>query len=237
MRLLSAFRYDVLLQFRHGFYYAYALIATSYMILLQLLPNSYLEKTSVLLTFSDPSMLGFFFIGGLVLLEKGQSIHDSLFVTPYTPNEYILSKTLSLTLLSVTTSWIIHISAFGFDTNAAWLLIGVALTSVFFTLIGLGVAVRVKTLNGFFLLSSAATFVFLLPALDTVSLGSSPLFAVLPTYGSLLLIGSPFTSPSISRILYSMVLLLAWTGLAYLWTRKSFYRYIVYKIGEGGEGR
>jgi len=237
MRLAAAFRYDVLLQFRHGFYYAYALVAMAYIVLMQLLPESYLEKTNILLTFSDPSMLGFFFIGGLVLLEKGQGIHDSLFVTPYTPEEYIWSKTLSLTVLSVATSWIIHASAFGFGTNPVWLLTGVAMTSVFFTFIGLGVAVRVKTINGFFFLSTLATLPFMLPVLETAGIWSSPLLAVLPTYGSLLFIGSPFSAPSAAQLLYSAVLLLAWIGLAYGWTRNSVYRFLVYKIGEGAKSR
>ncbi|TXK85115.1 ABC transporter permease [Paenibacillus sp. N3.4] len=236
MRFAAAFAFDIKLQFRHGFYYAYALISAAYALLLHLLPEAYRESVDVVLTFSDPSMLGFFFIGGLVLLEKGQDIHDSLFVTPYKPSEYIFSKTLSLTFLSLLTSYAVHVSTFGFNTNPLLFLASVALTSMFFTLIGLGVAVRCKTINGFFFASSVYTIVFVLPVFETVGLWRSPLFTILPAKASLLLLGSAFQPIKVEEIIYSLCLLLAWCGLAYIWTRHSFRTFIILKIG-GARGR
>lgn len=234
MTFVSALAYDVKLQFRHGFYYVYFVIGALYIVLLRLLPEPYRETADVVLTFTDPSMLGFFFIGGLVLLEKGQNIYDSLFVTPYTPGEYIASKSLSLTLLSMGTSYAVHAGAFGFGDNPLSFLAGVGLTSLFFTWIGLGVAVRCKTVNGFFFRSSVVSFVFVLPLFETVGLWSSPLFGILPSKASLLLLGSVFTPIRWAEYAYAYGLLAAWCALAYLWARRSFHRFIVLKIGEGG---
>ncbi|WP_442604002.1 fluoroquinolone export ABC transporter permease subunit [Paenibacillus sp. KN14-4R] len=234
MRLRSALIYDIKLQFRHGFYYAYVLISAFYIGLLHVLPADYKEIVEVMITFSDPSMLGFFFIGGLVLLEKGQNIHDNLFVTPYKPEEYLISKTLSLTLLSVVTSYVVYVSSFGFGTNPLLFLASVMLTSIIFTLIGLGVAVRCKTINGFFVTSSLYSFVLILPVLETVGLWSTPLFTILPAKASLLLLGSAFHTISTAEIIYSFCMLLAWCGIAFVWTRYSFRKFIVLKIGGGG---
>jgi len=232
MRFISAFVYDVKLQFRHGFYYAYALVCVVYMLLLQALPPSFRETTATLLTFSDPSVLGFFFIGGLVLLEKGQNIHDNLFVTPYKLEEYLGSKTLSLTVLSLLSSLAIHISAFGVTSHLFAFMVGIGLTSSFFTLIGLGVAARSQTMNGFFLRSMLYTTVFFVPLLEVMGGWSSPLFALMPPKASLMLIGAAFAPLHGAGWIYALAVLVAWNILAYVWTRRLFDRHILLKIGE-----
>lgn len=234
MRMAGAIAYDIKLQHRHGFYYAYLVISLFYIVLLRLLPASSREMADVLLTFTDPSMLGFFFIGGLVLLEKGQDIHNTLFVTPYKPEEYMLSKTLSLTLLSMISSYLIHVSQFGFSTNPLLFMTGVFLTSVFFTLTGMGVAFRCRSLNGFFFLSTLVTFVFMLPIMDFLNIWSTPIYYILPTQGSFLLLRSAFEPVPWLQILYAVLLLASWGVLAFLWTRYSFQKFIMLRMGGDG---
>jgi len=234
MRMAGAIAYDIKLQHRHGFYYAYLVISLFYIVLLCLLPASSREMADVLLTFTDPSMLGFFFIGGLVLLEKGQDIHNTLFVTPYKPEEYMMSKTLSLTLLSMISSYLIHVSQFGFSTNPLLFMTGVFLTSVFFTLTGMGVAFRCRSLNGFFFLSTLVTFVFMLPIMDFLNIWSTPIYYILPTQGSFMLLRSAFEPIPWLQILYAVLLLAGWGGLAFLWTRYSFRKFIMLRMGGDG---
>jgi fluoroquinolone transport system permease protein len=225
--------YDMKLQIRHGFYYAYMLIAAAYIVLLRSLPLDIRETVGTVITFSDPSVLGFFFIGGLVLLEKGQNIYDNLFVTPYKPEEYILSKTLSLTLLSVVTSCIIHLSAFGLHPDLFLFLLGVTMTSVFFTLLGLGLAVRCQTLNGFFLMSTVYTFVFVIPLVEVVGVWTTPLFYFIPAKASLMMIQSPFNPLGTGQMIYAIGTLTAWIGIAWMWTRVSFRKFITLQMGGG----
>ncbi|WP_338749252.1 ABC transporter permease [Bacillus sp. FJAT-52991] len=232
MRLASAVFYDMKLQFRHGLYVVYFLISHVYLLLLFQLPTSYRETANVLLTFSDPSMLGFFFIGGLVLLEKGQHIHDPLFVTPYKPEEYILSKTMSLMLLSVASSLYIHVMTFGFTSSLFLFTLGVMLTSIIFTLLGLAVAVRCETVNQFFLQSVVYTAVFCLPLLSYVGILDSSWMVWLPTHASLLLLQSAFDPISHQEILYCVSLLSIWVAFSFWFARRSFYQSIIFKIGK-----
>lgn len=231
MRLKSALLYDVKLQFRHGLYYVYTLISLTYIVLLYQLHEEWRETAGTLLTFSDPGVLGLFFVGGLVLLEKIQNIYDNLFVTPYTIDEYLCSKTLSLTCLSVLSSYVIHASVFGLHWNSVLFILGTALTSIFFTILGIGLAVRCQTLNGFFLSSTVYLTVFCVPLAETSGFWSSPWLNLLPTKASLLLIGSAFTPLTGPELLYSLTILPASIILAYLWTRRSFQRYILLKTG------
>ncbi|XEC94683.1 ABC transporter permease [Paenibacillus tarimensis] len=237
MRLASALKYDMKLQIRHGFYLAYLIVSSAYIALLYSLPDSWREPAAIFVTFSDPSVLGFYFIGGIVLLEKGQGIYDSLFVTPYRTHEYLLSKILSLSLLSLLSTLAIHLSVFGSDTQLPGFIIGTVLTSLFFTLIGLGVAVRSKSLNGFFMRSTIYTVVFTIPLAELFGWKIHPLFGLLPTKGTLLLLSSAFHPLQAVQFVYATTVLAIWTGLAWVWTMSSFERFVIRKIGEGGEGR
>ncbi|WP_019424111.1 fluoroquinolone export ABC transporter permease subunit [Paenibacillus sp. OSY-SE] len=233
-RFFSSWRQDMKLQFRHHFYSAYLLISIAYIVLLRMLPDTYQAKLNVLLTFSDPSMLGFFFIGGLILLEKGQHIHDNLFVTPHSPASYIWSKTISLTCLSLISSLFIHISTFGIHQRIGAFIAGVTLTAVFFTLVGLGVAVRCHTINGFFFSSVVYSIILVLPVLEILQVYTSKLFLLFPATGSLLLLTSVFEPISGADSVYAVSSLLIWIGIAFYWAYSSLQSNI---LGDAKGGR
>ncbi|MCU0397747.1 MAG: hypothetical protein MUC73_06555, partial [Cyclobacteriaceae bacterium] len=56
-----------------------------------------MEKLLILVIFNDPALLGFLFVGVLVLFEKNENTLDALAVTPIKISNYILSKSISLT--------------------------------------------------------------------------------------------------------------------------------------------
>lgn len=231
MRLLTTIKYDVISQFRHGFYFAYLFVSLLYIILLKAIPESIQAKAETLILFSDPVVLGFYFIGGVVLLEKSQNTMDSLFVTPMRIYEYIFSKVISLSLLTVGASLLIAFITSGFNFKPLSMLIGVTLSSVFFTLLGFTLAVRSKTLNSYLITSSLYTVVFFLPVLNFLQITDVPLFSIIPGNSALKLIEGSYGSASFSEMLYAVLLLLVWTAIAYIWAQKCFYKYIVLKIG------
>ncbi len=233
MRLAASIRSDMRLQLRHGFYTAYAFVCTAYIVLLQVIPADARELASRMLTFSDPSALGFYFIGGLVLLERGQGVYDSLFVTPFRPFEYIASKTLSLSLLAVLSACVIHAATFGLTAKLWGIVTSTGLTAMFFTTLGLGVAVKSRSVNGFFLQSAFYSLPFLLPLIPYFGLLESPLWRLLPTWGSLTLLDAAFLPVASSDCLFSCLVLIFWIGIACLWTRREFDRHIMHRIGEG----
>jgi fluoroquinolone transport system permease protein len=228
--IAAAIRNDIRLQWRHGFYLAYLLVSGCYIFLLHFLPDAVREPAAVLITFSDPGVLGFFFIGGFILLERDQGIHDPLFVTPLTLRTYIWSKTLSLTLLSLLSSLIIHIAVFGLAASLLFYAAGVALTSIFFTLLGLGVALRTQTMNGFFLKGTLWSFLFLLPMAERAGLDFI-LFILMPSHASLNLLEMPFTGIRVSSLIYSILLLSIWCWGAYVWVVRTARSHLLSQIG------
>ncbi|UFJ39518.1 hypothetical protein LOK74_15825 [Brevibacillus humidisoli] len=234
MRVIAAVRHDVRFQFRHGFYYAYAVISVIYILLLHRLSGEAKPLTASFLLFSDPGMLGFFFIGGIVLLERGQQILDPLFVTPFRISEYVTAKLASLILLALASTGVIVFGTFGTDFSALPLLIGIMLTSSLFTLIGLSVAVRVKSINQYLFTSPVYMTILCLPLLEHVGLMETPWFWLFPTQGALILIHGAFVPLTVQEWLYSVLVLLVWNTAAVVWAGRSLYRHIV--LQKGGRG-
>lgn len=234
MRIMAGIANDVRFQVRHGFYYAYALVCLLYILFLRSLPEDVQGMAGTVLLFSDPGALGSFFVGGIVLLERGQSILDTLFVTPLRLAEYLISKVVSLTVLAISTAFAIVLLTFGWRFDPLLLLAGIVLSSAFFTLLGLGIVVRVKTLNGYLLVSPFYVTVFFLPALEHLQVYSSPLFYLLPGKATMMLIDGAFHGIGGGELVYALGTMGVWILLAYLWAHRSFTRYVIMRIGGGG---
>ncbi len=232
-RVWLALKQDVRFQYRHGFYLAYLFVTLFYVVLLSFLPESSKPMMATMVILSDPSFLGYFFIGGIILLEKEQGIIESLMVTPLRLRDYLLAKAFSLPFLSVMTVLAIDMAVFGLLRLSAWFLLGIWWTSVFFTLFGLGVAIRCRTLGGYFLVSSPAAMVFLPPVLEYLKIRDMPLDFLFPTGASLRLIETPFRPLEFDEGLVQLGILTGWSVLAYVWAKRSVQKQMTGKKEDG----
>lgn len=235
MRLWMTAWHDIRFQWRHKFYFIYFLVCSLYIVLLHSIPAEYTNTVALLLTFTDPSALGFILAGGIVLLEKDQGIHDSLFVTPLRIKQYLLAKVFSISLLSILSAWAIHLFSIGIPASPFHFTIAVLLTSSMFTLLSIGVVVRTQTINGFILLMQLYALPFALPLLDFFHIGSRYMYMWIPTEGSLLLLMSMLQKPTWAETIYSILILITGNIIIFLWAERSFNRHIVMGIGKGGQ--
>ncbi|WP_406621560.1 hypothetical protein [Bacillus atrophaeus] len=231
MRLLSALKFDMLSLYRYRIVHTYLIIAIVYIFFLNMVPESISVTAEILVIFTDPVVLGFYFIGGVVLLEKSQNTFDSLFVTPFRIKEYIISKVCSFTLLTLAVCLIIIFLTTGFKINILPVLLGVILSAVFFTLFGFTLAIRTKTLNGYFIISALYSAIFFLPLLDYLNVFHTWLFYFIPSYSTLILIEGGFITLSKWKMLYAVVMLIIWISIAYIFANRSFYKSIILNIG------
>ncbi|MEW6309043.1 MAG: ABC transporter [Bacillota bacterium] len=181
MKFLRVLCSDVRYQFKYGFYFLYAVMVAVYFAILLLIPTPAKPFAAALIIWSDPAGLGFAFIGGIVLLERGEGLHSYLSVTPVTPAEYVLAKALSLSLVSTLAG--LAIAALGLDGGVDYPLMATALVlgSSVFTLFGLAVGTMARSLNHYLVLSILAGFVLMGPALFTLFGASNPLLEALPS--------------------------------------------------------
>ncbi|MFS0727439.1 ABC transporter permease [Paenibacillus sp. 1P07SE] len=216
-------RFDVRFQVRHRFYSVYLVIIACYIGLLHTLPDTMTDKALVLLTFSDPSALGLLFAGGIILLERAQGVWDSLFATPIRLGEYLLAKCLSLGLLSLSAAFAIHVPVNGLPASTFYYTTGVVLTSCFFTLLGIAAALASRSINGFLIRSQAYALVFAAPLLGYLDMYRTPLYKLLPTEGSLTLIGGAVHRITPGEGAYAISALLLWIAVAAFLVRQGLH--------------
>ncbi|WP_417899742.1 ABC transporter permease [Bacillus haimaensis] len=222
---------DMRFQFQHGFYYAYLFMTIIYVGMLKYVPADYLDVVTIVVVFSDPSFLGAFFVGGIVLLEKSQGVYDALFVTPLSVGEFLMSKVLSLSIISLVSSGAILLMVHStFDVIP--FVVGILLSSIVFTLIGLLLAVRVNTVNQFLLTSPLVLMVFFVPVVGLFGWWDSCFFKWLPSYAGLLLMEGTFQELKIVEFFLAVFILLLWAVGLYLWAKRDFHKYILATAGD-----
>ena len=163
MRFARMLRQDIRYQIKYGFYFLYTFMSALYIGILLLLPMDVRPVGAALIILTDPAMLGFFFIGGIWLLEKAEGLHRFWSVLPAAPVEYILSKVLSLVLISTLSGVLIASTARAGNPNFLRLCIAIILGAGIFTLGGLTLATWARSVNHYLLITVPVELALLLP--------------------------------------------------------------------------
>jgi fluoroquinolone transport system permease protein len=163
MKLKALLRGDVRFQYKYGFYFLYLLLSVLYVAVLFSLPAAWRQKAALLMIFSDPAAMGLYFMGAIVLFEKGERVLDSLAVSPAGAGVYALSKLVSIALISTAAGLAIGLAG-GVVFHGLFFAAGVFLCSCLFSAVGLMLASRAVTLNGFILATIPAEILINLPA-------------------------------------------------------------------------
>ncbi len=192
MRMINALKADVRFQFKQGFYLVYIILTLFYMIILGKLPAEWKSVIVPLVLYSDPAMVGFFFIGALVMLEKVQGVTQYVVVTPLRSLEYLLAKALSLTLLALAATILITLTVYDQPLNWFLLIVGVTLTSFFFVLYGFAVAAPCTTMNQFFIRMIPFLLLIVLPCFSMIGFPYSWVFNIFPSVAGLKLVYGAF---------------------------------------------
>ena len=197
------------------------------------------DQTQVhsVLLFFDPALIGIMFVGALVLFEKSENVLQALVVTPMNTDDYLLSKIISLTTLSVISAAIFMGLMIIFNNtsfNIFFLASGIILTSVMLILLGFILVARVNSINGY-LLGFGLSFIALTfpPLLLLFGIYESPAFYIWPTQASFVLFDGVFNAANLEtwEIAYGIGYQIFWIVLFYILAKKAFHKYIVLKGG------
>jgi len=163
MNMLSLVRHDTRLQYRYGIYAAYAFVVGFYVLMLLLGRQYFPGWVVAFIIYSDPAAVGFFFLGALMMLEKSENVRGALAVSPATASAYLAGKTITLCGLALAAALIVLL-VHGAAPNPVLLLLAVGLTSVSFLAIGIPIALRFDTVNGYLIGSAAFLTPLIAPA-------------------------------------------------------------------------
>lgn len=162
-QLLVLAAHDARLQYRYGIYAAYAFVVGFYVLVLTV-GRAILPDWAVgLVIYTDPAAVGFFFLGALMMLEKAEGVRTALAITPLTSAQYLGGKTVTLGGLAMLAS-VLLLLVHGHVPNPGLLLAAVLLTSVCFIGIGVPIALRFRTVNGYLVGSGAFLTPVIAPA-------------------------------------------------------------------------
>ena len=223
--MLRLFRYDINIQLRSGYWTVYGIIGLIYILILVNLPLNIRDEAAIAMIFTDTSMLGLIFVGALVLFEKQQGVLQSLSVTPLKLNNYLFSKAISLTILSVVISsllWIIPLWSFH---GYALLFSGVVLSSIVFTLFGLGFTAGAESFNQFLARIFLGSMIFSLPVIPMLFFPETGWLVILPANAALDLF-IRITKGTFSLLqLLDMLILIIWVFIMRFFAQKQFQKY------------
>ena len=221
-RTLSSFRADLIFQAKQGFLIVYLAVAVLYVIILSQLPESILQYAVPIVVFSDPSILGLIFIGGILMLEKEQGITSYLAVTPLRFYEYIVSKTVSLGLLSLVISLAVSLTAYPAPANYFIICIVILLVSAFFTLMGYIVAEKSSSVNQFIMRAVPYIALAIIPCFSLIGFKLSELFCIIPSVAALKLLIGAYTGINPFFAAGIIAYLIAWDAALAILAKRTY---------------
>jgi fluoroquinolone transport system permease protein len=228
-RLLATVRCDVRLQLRNGFYYA-----TLFVLAIYALAASQLDLGSARqgLTWLVPALVlnnlvitTFYFVGGLVLLEKAEGSLEAQIVSPLRVGEYLAAKVITLTALAIVHNVATVALLVGLDFAALPLVAGVALAAATYVLVGFAAVARYDSINEYMLPSALYVAPLMLPLLYAAG-WDSPLLYLHPIQAALVLMRGAFGRAAGWELIYGVVYGGLSVGAAYVFCRRSFRRLV-----------
>jgi fluoroquinolone transport system permease protein len=220
--ILNALRWDIVLQARNGFYWASAFLVVAISTLLLSLPESARANSAAwvpaILTV-NLQITTFFFVAGLMLLERDEGTLSALAVSPLSASGYLAMRTFSLTGLAAAET--LAIVWIGFGASGSWplLLAGTAALGVIYTGFGAAIAARYESVNALLLPASAFVALLLLPLLPHFGLAPRWLFVVHPLEPPMTLLRAGYVAIDRIEVALAIVGSFGWSALAFVWGR------------------
>lgn len=222
-RLAATLRIDLRVQLRNGFYAATALVVACSILLLRWLPGDTAALLLPVVLLENILVNTFYFVSGLLLLERGEGTLVAQSVTPLRGGEYLASKILTLTALSLVESLLITVAVGGLDSGLIVMSLGIALAAALFCFAGVALVVHYESINEFIMPSVLYAFLLSLPMLGYFGVGARGWYRLHPIQGPLeLLQVHPAATPG--WLAYAIGYPLIWIVPVYLWSRQALRR-------------
>jgi fluoroquinolone transport system permease protein len=232
--LLSLTIYNIKLQLRQGFYFAWLFMTLFYLILLYFLPQNMRRLILPLILLSEPSTFAMIFTGAIVLLERDDKMLENLFITPLSVRTYIYSKMISISI-PATICTVIIVGLNGIITIRLLLIIpAVILTTYFCVVFSLLISASARTIIS--LMGRIALYgsVFCLSILDYFGILNGYFQYILPTKGALVLISTAtgYNNHSIFELILSLSTMIIAIIIILIPAEQTFYKKIIQQGGK-----
>ncbi len=218
------------LQWRYYFWVVAAVVTVVWHLLLASLSSAAKLTWLPVLLFADISNIGLLFIAGSLILERQQGTLNAIAVMPVGTGLWLAGKLISLTCL--TSACGLVLTALNLDA-VAWLRVvpAIVLTAAFFTSAGFILACPFQNILNYFLAMALATSILSLPLLSYFAIADSPLFWLVPSYPTVLLLEQAFGDATGVGYLATLLVCLAWISLSHYLGIRLFHRCVAARAG------
>ena len=201
---LATLLLDVKLQNRNKFYAISALMVLIISVATYFAPESVYRWLIPLLAFGALQTNTFYFIAGMVLLEKSDASLSAQAVTPLSPHQYLWSKLLTLTSLTVLETGAYSAWMLGWEINWGWWIIGVVALSLIFALCGFAMVLFYQQINTFLFPSGLLILFMSLPIVSFLGLTDSSWMYAHPIQAPMTLYRAGFQSVGWPQLIYGI---------------------------------
>lgn len=218
-RFAATLRADLLLQARNGFYSATAFVTVLWALLLFQINGLDLRWLLPPMLLGNLLLGTFYFIAGLVLLERAEGSLTARAVTPLRTGEYLASKVLSLSGLALAETLALTPLLAGWNFLALPLIAGTLLGAAIYCLAGFVAVWRYQAVNEYLMPSTGYVILLWLPLLAYTAQWRPWPLLLHPLSGPLALIEAAFAPTPLSQQLYSLGASLLWVALLGRWAK------------------
>lgn len=232
-RLLITLYWDIVRQYRNGFYFVSVFVAALTALVLRQFDAVDWSIWWPPILLENLVINAFYFMAGIVLLEKGEGTLEAQIITPLRDYEYLLAKVISLFALSALESLALILIVSGPAFNWLWMLLGIAGFVAMYAFYGFFVVSRYDSITEFLLPSALWTLGFSLPLLAYFDLWQHWSLFLHPLQAPLLLIHAAYAPLPAWQLAYAVVYTGVWVGIGYVIGQRAFYRFVITKEGVG----
>ena len=174
------------------------------------------DKMLILVIFNDPALLGFLFVGVMVLFEKNENTLTALSVSPLNERNYMLSKTIALSVISLLCCYAMAFAGMGLYFNFVHYFFASLLTTNIFTFLGFILVAGINSFNRFFMKAVGLLIFLSIPFLGYYDVLPRTWFLWVPTQPCIDLFRASF-DPTVTlwELLYAYLGIMIWLILTY----------------------
>lgn len=232
-RWSSALRWEATTQVRQRFLHAAVVSGLLWLAVLLPMPADIRPIVEPYVLVGDITIIGSFFIGGSVFLERQERTLSAVICSPLRFWEYLSAKIAVLMAVSVVVALIVVGVTHGAGIFLLPVVAGVVLGTLVMLLAGFASSLPFSSVSDWFLSTTVPLAILALPVLHLSGVWPSPVLYLIPTQGPLLLFGSAFDQLTLTpwQLTYAVVYpLLCATGLYWL-SKMLFGRYVIQRSG------
>lgn len=239
-RIFNMMKTDVMLQFRTKLYHigiGAGVLVAAVMAWLAEPEQMFSYVPALLLLVVGGSTL--LYVAAMIVFEKEQGTLNATIVSPLRTSEYLWSKIITLTFLATLEGVIMVggamvIMSFWNDVpvpNIPFLLLGIVLIGIIYTLVGILLIVRYDKITDFLIPMAGVAVILQLPFVYFLGWVKLPFLLAIPTSAPTVLMQGAYTALAgwewVYGVGYTAVLLIGLT----IWAHRAFHKHIIMKVG------